>query len=179
MRIIPIADKAEPSLAPDLVWNGIMGDLALAETGETANRGGLRSRAQLETAVVICLMTDARVSEDELRDGDINRGWPGDTFDIDTDAGEAQIGSKLWLLLRRTVDEIIAPKLAEDYAREALQPLIDQGAVAAVSVSATGLPAQNRLDLNVTLTDRFGSIIIAPNYSILWENLNGIRVHST
>lgn len=178
MRIIPITEQAEPSLAPDLVWNGILGDLALAEASEPSNRGGLRSRAQLETAVLICLMTDARASRDELRTGDINRGWPGDSFDLDASAGEAPIGSKLWLLLRRTVDDIVVPKLAEDYAREALQPLIDQGAVAHITVSAKGVPAENRLELNVVLTDRYGTVIIAPNYSILWENLNGIRVYT-
>lgn len=179
MRIIPIKEHADPSLAPDLVWDGIMSDLALAEIGEIGNRNGLRARAHLETAVLICLMTDARASQDELRTDDINRGWPGDSFDIDTAAGEAPIGSKLWLLLRRTVDEVHVPKLAEDYAREALQPLIDQGAVAAITVAATGYPSEHRLELAITLTDRAGAVLIAPNYSILWENLHGIRVYST
>lgn len=177
MRIIPLAGEAEPSLAPDLVWDGIMGDLALAEPGETGNRGGLRARAALETAVLICLMSDGRADPEELREGDRNRGWPGDNFDMASEAGEAPIGSRLWLLLRRTINDDVVPRLAETYAREALQPLINQGAVAAVTVVASGNPAHNRLDLAVTLTDRAGGIVAAPNYSILWSELNGIRVY--
>lgn len=177
MRIIPLTVEREPSLAPDLVWDGIMGDLALAAPDEIANRGGLRARAQLETAVLICLMSDARADPEELRDGDVNRGWPGDSFDVDRAGGEAPIGSKLWLLLRRTVDDDVVPQLAETYAREALQPLIRQGAAASITVKATADPAHNRLTLFVTLTDRAGGVIVAPNFSILWSDLNGIRVH--
>lgn len=177
MRIVPLSIEREPSLVPDLVWDGIMGDLALADPGEVGNRGGLRARAQLETAVLICLMSDARADADELRDGDVNRGWPGDSFDVDAGAGEAPIGSKLWLLMRRTVDDEAVPRLAEAYARDALQPLIRQGAAAAITVQATANPAGNRLDLAVTLTDRAGGVIVAPNFSILWSQLNGIRVH--
>jgi phage gp46-like protein len=178
MRIIPLTPAREPSLAPDLVWDGVMGDIAPAGPDEPSNRGGLRAVAHLETAVLICLMTDARADAEELRSGDVNRGWPGDTFDLDRSAGEAPIGSKLWLLMRRTVDDEIVPRLAEAYAIEALHPLISQGAAAQITARATARPAQNCIDLAVTLTDRVGGVIVAPNFSILWSELNGIRVHS-
>lgn len=171
MRIIPLAAETEPNLAPDLVWDGLMADLAIAEPGEL--RGGLRAKATLETAVLICLMTDARAEPAELRDGDINRGWPGDSFDLAD--GEAAIGSKLWLLRRSTVDAVETPRRAEDYARAALQPLIDQGAVARIDVSAEGDPARNRLTLAVTLTDRDGETLVASRYAVLWDQLNGIE----
>jgi phage gp46-like protein len=174
MRIIPIGAQQEPQLSPDIIWDGIMGDLALAENGEPGNRGGLRARAQLETAVLICLMTDGRAEQEELRTEDINRGWPGDSFDLDRDAGEQPIGSKLWLLTRSTVDAIETPRRAEAYALEALQTLIDQGAAASAMAKATADPARNRLDLAITLTDRAGQTIVAPNYAILWDQLNGI-----
>ncbi|MEP9397938.1 phage GP46 family protein [Mesorhizobium sp. KR2-14] len=162
MRIVPITGEREPSLAPDLVWDGIMGDLASAGRGEIANRGGLRARSALETAVLICLMSDARADPEELRADDVNRGWPGDSFDVDRAAGEVPLGSKLWLLLRRALDDEAVPRLAEGYAREALQPLIDQGAAASVTVKATADQARNRLDIAVTLTDRSGGVIVAP-----------------
>jgi phage gp46-like protein len=171
MRIIPLTADAEPNLAPDLVWDGLMGDLALA--GPDGLRGGLRARATLETAVLICLMTDARAETAELRDGDVNRGWPGDSFDLAE--GEAPIGSKLWLLRRSTVDAVETPRRAEDYARAALQPLIDQDAVARVDVAAEGDPARNRLTLAVTLTDRDGVTLVATRYAVLWDQLNGIE----
>lgn len=171
MRIIPLSDAPEPTLSPDLVWDGVMADLAVAGSGEAGNRGGLRARTALETAVLICLMTDARVSPDELRDGDVNRGWIGDSFDLDEAAGEAPIGSRLWLLMRRTVDAVEVPRLAEDYAVAALQPLIDQGAAAKATAVATADPARNRLDLAITLTDRDGATLVASRYRVLWEGL--------
>lgn len=174
MRIIPLAEPAEPALSPDLVWDGVMGDLALADPDEAGNRGGLRARAHLETAVLIALMTDARADPDELRDGDVNRGWAGDTFDLDADAGEAPIGSKLWLLMRSTVDDFETPRRAEAFALEALQPLIDQGAVAAVTATAEADPARNRLTLAVTLTDRAGTTLVAKKFRLLWSELNGV-----
>ncbi|GLS29964.1 Mu-like prophage protein gp46 [Mesorhizobium albiziae] len=178
MRIIPQFSDRLPSLSPDLVWDGVMGDLAVADAGEIDNRGGLRACAMLETAVLICLMTDARALPDELRDGDQNRGWPGDSFDLEAVTGEAAIGSKLWLLARRTVDANVVPRLAEAYAIEACEVLVGQGAVANVTATATADPTRNRLDLTVTLTDRAGAVIVAPNFSILWSELNGIRVSS-
>ena len=174
MRIIPISAPQEPQLSPDLLWDGIMGDLAPAELGEVGNRGGLRARAQLETAVLICLMTDSRAEPEELRTDHINRGWPGDSFDLDATAGEVPIGSKLWLLTRSTVDEVETPRLAEAYALEAVQTLIDQGAAAQATARARADAVRNRLELTVTLTDRAGQTIVAPNYQILWDQLNGI-----
>lgn len=174
MRIIPITDAAEEHLSPDLVYDGVMADLAPAGDGEAGNRAGLRARAAIETAVLICLLTDARAEADELRTGDENRGWPGDSFDLDGDAGEAPIGSKLWLLRRRTVDAVETPRLAEAWALEALQVLVDQGAAAAVTAVATADPARNRLELAVTVTDRAGVSLVDRKYQILWESLDGI-----
>jgi phage gp46-like protein len=169
MRIIPLGVEREPSLSPDLVWDGMLADLALAEAGEVSNRGGLRSREMLKTAVIIALLSDARAWPEELRDGDINRGWPGDTFDLAE--GEAAIGSKLWLLARRTVDTVETPRLAETYAVEALQPLIAQGAAARADAVATADPARNRLTLDVRLTDRDGTVIVAEKFRVLWDEL--------
>lgn len=174
MRIVPIEATGEPSLAPDLVWDGCMADFALAEPDEIGNRGGLRAKAHLETAVLICLMTDARADPSELRDGDVNRGWPGDTFDMQ--GTEKPLGSKLWLLKRSTVDAIDTPRRAEEYALEALQTLIDQKAVASVEATATADPAGNRLSLSVQLYERGGQLVVAQKFALLWDELNGIEV---
>ena len=101
MRIIPLSPTAEPLLDPDLVWDGRIGDLATTPIDDPVNPGGLRATQALATAILICLMTDARADETELRDGDVNRGWPGDSFDRDAD--EPALGSKLWLLRRRAL----------------------------------------------------------------------------
>jgi len=175
IRIVPLGPDAEPLLTPDVVWNGITGDYAPAGDDEPSNRGGLRAKAQLATAVLLCLMTDVAADPSELRDGDVNRGWTGDAFDIDTAAGEVQLGSKLWLLRRRAIDDVETPRLAEDYARQALQTLIDQGAVAAIDVEATADSVAHRLDLEVTLFDRSGSLIRSDRFAVLWEQIDGLE----
>ena len=168
IRIVPLVEE-ERMLSPDIVFDGEAGDFAPAEADETGNAQGLRSKAALETAVIIQLMTDRRVAPDELRDGDVNRGWQGDSYDLAP--GETELGSRLWLLRRRTVDEIDVPRLAETYALEALAVLVAQGAAAKVTAKATADPARGRLDLAVGLHRQDGSLITAPKFAILWEGL--------
>lgn len=164
MRIVPLASPDEPMLSLDVVWDGVMGDYAPALASEPSNRGGLAARRQLATAVLLCLMTDRAADPSELRDGDEQRGWAGDAI-----AGEAPLGSKLWLLRRRTVDAVETPRLAVDYARAALQTLIDQQAVAAFEISAEARPADRMLVLTVAGTDRQGATVVASRYGVLWD----------
>lgn len=166
IRIVPLGGAAAPQLAPDLVWNGLAGDLALGLNG------GLRSSQQIATAVLICLMTDVRVEPAELRDGDTNKGWPGDGFDLRDN--EVPLGSRLWLLRRSAVGDFAAPRLAEDYARAALQTLVDQGVCARVEVSAAADPARNRLDLSVELFGRDGGRVFNSRFGVLWDQLHGV-----
>jgi len=171
MKIIPLAQDSEPLLDPDLVWNGWTGDLATTAISDPVNPGGLRATQALATAILICLMTDARADATELRDGDVNRGWPGDSFERDAD--EPVLGSKLWLLRRRALtDEVIV--LAEDYARAALKTLTDQGAVGRFDVSAAAEKARSMLVLSIAAYGRDGSQVHDQKYAVLWEQLNGV-----
>lgn len=171
MRIIPLAGPDEPLRDPDLVWDGLVGDLAITGLADPDNPGGLRSTQALATAVLICLMTDRRVDVTELRDGDENRGWPGDGFDLA--AGDVALGSKLWLLRRRALTGDIEI-VARDYALEALQTLIDQGAVARWEASAVAVRERNRLDLDVQGFGREGARVFAKRYGVLWDQLDGV-----
>ena len=172
IRIVPLTGDGEPLLSPDTLWDGVTGDWALAGD-DKANPGGLRARAALATAVLLCLMTDARVEPDELAPDDQNRGWPGDSFDLRTDLGETPIGSKLWLLRRSTASDATALRAA-DYARAALQTLIDQGAVSSVDVRSTARPAERRIDLDIKLKDRDGAVVFDRRFGVLWEQLRGL-----
>lgn len=90
--------------------------------------GGLR------TAILISLFTDRRVSSNEVPDaGASKRGWWGDLFP--TSQGD-QIGSRLWLLQRekRTVETL---NKAEEYSREALQWMLDDGVAESVDANAS------------------------------------------
>lgn len=166
MRVVPIGQNAEPILTPDLIWDGSIGDLVIDQ-----DRNDLRAARAIETAVLICLQTDRRVDPSELPSGETNRGWPGDAFDLQP--GEGPLGSKLWLLRRRAVSDDLE-MLASDYAREAMQTLIDQGVAARVDVSATADPSRNRLDLDIALYGRDGATVFQQRFSVLWDQLNGV-----
>lgn len=171
MRIVPLAVPEEPLLDPMLVWDGFVGDLALNPQNHPTNPGDLRSGQALATAVLICLMTDRRVDPTELRPGEANRGWSGDGFDMAP--GEVPLGSKLWLLRRRALTPGIE-RLAEDYAREALQTLIDQRAVVRWDIKAEARREANRLDLDVKGYGRDGKLTFDDRFGVLWDQLAGV-----
>lgn len=109
-----------------------MGDLVLNADGSLA--GG----ADLETAVIISLATDRTADvEDELPDfSEDRRGWWGDYEAGALWGHDSQLGSRLWLL-RRSKLNAETETLAEIYANEALQWLVDVGAASKLEVIAT------------------------------------------
>ena len=98
----------------------LMGDISLAGADLASDQG-------LYTAVVISLFSDARARQDDklpARDAD-KRGWWGVAL---SDTEDDQIGSRLWLLSReKQLPDVLIR--AEEYAREALEWLVD-GAIA-------------------------------------------------
>lgn len=87
----------------------------------------------LERAVHISLFTWRRADPGDQVDGADLQGWWGDSFPSEAND---RIGSKLWLLRRRT---ITAQTLrdAQRYCQEALQWLVDDGHVTQVTVTIT------------------------------------------
>lgn len=96
-------------------------------------KGDLVPEEGLETAILISLFSDARVSDDEMPQGEFSkRGfWGDDLSPIDGD----RTGSRLWLLGRRKRN-LETLRLSEDYVREALQWLLDDGVATSVSTTA-------------------------------------------
>lgn len=112
------------------IWN------PLSNRGDYMVVGGdLVAGNDVETAVLLSLFTDRRADvTDTLPDvptGGVadRRGWWGDT------GATSPIGSRLWLLDRAKGPLQVAQQ-AEDYAREALQWLLDDGIVARFDISA-------------------------------------------
>ena len=171
MRIIPISGPDAPLLDPDIIWNGVFGDLAITSPTDPVNPSGLRATAALATSVLMCLMTDVRVEQTELRDGDTNRGWPGDGFDLQ--GFETALGSKLWLLRRRALTPGIELD-AEDYTREALQTLIDQGAFARFDVTVTADRAANRLEIGIVGYGEDGETRYAQRFAVQWVRSDAV-----
>lgn len=110
-----------------LVWGRSSADFALIDSD-------LASDAGLETAVLLSLFTDRRALDDDLPpsgDPSDRRGWWADEFA--TVEGD-KIGSRLWLL-DRSVRNVETARRAEEYAREALAWLIEDGVVSSVDVT--------------------------------------------
>jgi phage gp46-like protein len=170
---------ADTNVLWDSVWMPDLGfaDWALADPDETQNRGGLRAKAAIETAVVLALFTDKRVDPDHplyfLADGDA-RGWWGDGIDVRADLNEVPLGSHLWLLERAplTILGLPATQWAEQFALEALATLRDQGAVVRIDAQATMNAIEGRLELAVGLYGRDGSLVYDRKFDVLWNQVS-------
>lgn len=172
IRIIPHEEIREPYRSPDICWDGVLGDLTINSINHLDAPGDLRAEQGLATQVLIHLQTDRRVEASELRDGEDNRGWVGDSFDLAE--GEQPIGSRLWLLRRRSIFPGIET-VVDDYVREALQPLIEQGAVASVDVDVRADHGANRVDYTVTLYGRSGAQVYNQKFNMLWRQADGVN----
>jgi len=131
-------------------------DLRL-ENGDLVADGGL------ETAIIISLFTDRRVTQEQLPEFQTSRkGWWGDLLPVvDGD----QIGSRIWTLNRSKITNETL-RLHEDYAREALQHLVEDGVA-------------DRIEIEANYNDAFHLIldigIIRPEnqntrFNIIWDN---------
>lgn len=169
------ACEPQPNLLWDTVWvqnlnaSGGYGDWVMAGSADQAeSRGGLRAEMALHTATMIQLFTDKRRPDDladPFGDGD-RRGWWGDSVKLADEPG-IETGSLLWTLERTVLDARTA-LLAEDYAREALQVLIDQGAVARTEVAATADSRAGTLILSVQHYSQDGAKAFDQRFGVLW-----------
>lgn len=115
----------------------------------------------LQTAVFISLFTDKHDGSREVGD---QGGWYGTEFDDDGD----EWGSLLWTLERDLATEANR-RLAETYAQESLQWLIDDGFASSVVATATydkSIPSIVRRDMRVEVQRPDE---IAPRLIGVWE----------
>jgi phage gp46-like protein len=124
--------------------------------------------ALLRRAVTISLFTWRRAGPDDGVDDSDRKGWWGDC--VPSVAGD-QIGSRLWLLSRRT---LVAQTLqdAQAYAEEALAWLLDDQIVTAVSVTVERR-GNDRMTLRVTLTEQSGETLEL-DFADTWELINAV-----
>ena len=128
----------------------------------------MTSEELLRRAVTISLFTWRRAGPDDPVDDSDRKGWWGDC--VPSVAGD-QIGSRLWLLARRT---LVAQTLqdAQAYAEEALAWLLDDQIVTAVTVTVER-QGNDRMNLRVTLTEQNGETLEL-NFADTWELINGV-----
>lgn len=111
---------------------------------------------QLHSAVIIQLFTD-RCAPERQED---KRGWWGDFY------ARTPIGSLLWTLYREPLKETTL-LLAQSYAEEAIQPLVDQGAVASQSVTIKRQGDQ--LVILVSLFASDGRNVYSSEFGRFWQ----------
>jgi phage gp46-like protein len=128
----------------------------------------MNREALLRRAVTISLFTWRRAGPDDAVDDSDRKGWWGDC--LPSVAGD-QIGSRLWLLARRT---LVAQTLqdAQAYAEEALTWLLDDAIVTAVSVTPERR-GNDRMTLRVTLTEQSGATVEL-DFENTWGLINAV-----
>jgi phage gp46-like protein len=126
---------------------------------------GLAQDDGLETAVILSLFSDRRANADDvLPSGDDRRGWWADTYaDVEGD----RWGSRLWLLDRsKQMPDIL--RKAEEYAREALQWLIEDRIVLTVQCAAE-VVRDGVMGLTVTITRGNKPAQAQYRFEIFWK----------
>ena len=122
----------------------------------------------LRRAVTISLFTWRRAGPDDPLDDDDRKGWWADC--VPTVAAD-QIGSRLYLLQRRTITQDTL-RDAKEYAEEALRWMTEDGVVSAVTVTVTRQDI-NRMNLVVLLTELNGeSVQLA--FEETWSLINAV-----
>ena len=140
-----------------LQWGDFNADLFLSNND-------IGKDLSLETAIIISLFSDRRALEtDELPGGgNDRRGWWGDSFPA---AQGDRLGSRLWLLSReKQLPEVL--RRAEEYAREALQWLIDDRVCTSFTVTAE-IVRTGVLGLAIMI-NRPGATSLSFRYNYAW-----------
>lgn len=124
--------------------------------------------AVLTRSVYISLYTWRRALDSDPVDGADLQGWWGDSFPT---IGGDQVGSRLWLLRRRTLDaDTVRDAIA--YAKEALQWFVDDEHATAVDVSAERRGNdQLRMRVRIDLVD---SDPLSLEIDDIWRVINAV-----
>lgn len=122
----------------------------------------------LRRSVTISLFTWRRAGPDDAVDDSDRKGWWADC--VPSVAGD-KIGSRLWLLQRRT---LVADTLkdAQSYAEEALAWLVDDEVVTSVTVTAER-QGNDRMNLRVMLIEQNGETLEL-NFEDTWGLINAV-----
>ena len=122
----------------------------------------------LRRSVTISLFTWRRAGPDDAVDDSDRKGWWADC--VPSVSGD-KIGSRLWLLQRRT---LVADTLkdAQSYAEEALAWLEDDEVVTSVTVT-TERQGDDRMNLRVMLTEQNGETLEL-NFEDTWGLINAV-----
>jgi len=147
------------------------------------SNGFLDEREELANYVKVALMTDRLASPDEVLpdpDSDDRRGWWADMEAAPIWRGW-DIGTRNWLLTRAKIADSRAWEgdttvRAENYTRDALQPLIDMRLCSGVTVQAARVD-RDRIDVLVKVF-RGPMVAVQLVFQDLWRQMTVVSVDS-
>jgi len=157
----------------EIIYNGQFAphmDWSVAGPEDTDNFGGLSGVQGLRTGVLLQLFTNRRAPDDHpLRSGfDDPMGWWGNSVGVRVDNYEEELGSLLWMLARAPFDDQ-TPLLAETMTREALQPILNQGAVARFDVNVVETSERHTLCIDISAFSVSGEQVYSEKFHVLWQ----------
>lgn len=124
--------------------------------------GDLKADNSFETAVLISLFTDRFVPTEDLPEGNTDsRGWWADLI---SNPSNDLIGSRLWTLGRSKVNFDLEASL-EDFVREALNWLIEDGIADRLDITATKISFE-RVDVECLIFRPSGDNI---PFQFVWD----------
>lgn len=163
-----IASAAVAPLDPSSITDAALllaADVDVAHVDLGVDGGQLVPDHGLVTSVALSLFTD-RLAESDDRlptpDGD-RRGWWADSFPV---VFGDRWGSRLWLLHREKQTQQTLNR-AEEYVRESLEWLVEDGIASAVEVSASWL-AREVMAIEVSLL-RPTEVAARMRWAVAWE----------
>lgn len=123
----------------------------------------------LVRSVINSLFCWRRADASDDRPCDSWMGWWGDSY---ADEDGDQWGSKLWLLFRsKTTPDVL--KLAEQYAKDALQWMIDDGIASRVETHAEA-GGMDQLNIQVTVYKPDGTVASSLRFQDIWSGIDAI-----
>lgn len=142
-------------LALKIVDNCI--DIGLNSSGTSMERDD-----GLESAVLISLFTDRRVSESEIPDGETShRGWWADEF---AEASGDMIGSRLWVYERSKLTTQTAAAI-QVRAKQALQWMLDDGVASEIAVTTSLIDKAIKIEVQIRKPKQNSTNL----FSIFWD----------
>lgn len=135
--------------------------------GVTIN-AGMQPVESLARAVIVSLFTWRRALPGDVAPGEALQGWWGDST---AETVGDRIGSRLWLLAREKLTPRTVTR-ADEYAREALQWLLDDAVASRVEVEAQRI-GLDRLGLACRIW-RMDGTPLDLRFDNLWEEITRV-----
>lgn len=126
------------------------------ENGDFANEPGF------DTNIWVSLFSDSRADVSQVIIPEYRRGWLGN---IVTDVPERQLGSFLWLVEQRRLNQDSLNEVI-DYIRKALQWIVDDGVALKIEVDGDIVP-RTGIAASILITSKDG--VTSDHYIELWR----------